>query len=338
MKAPNGYGTVYRLSGRRRRPWTVRITTGYKVNDKGSMTPTVKYIGYYETKAEAFKARDEYHRKEHRTAPTFGEVLADWKKEHFPEITDGTQRIYESAIKAMTPLKASDVACMTFSDLQSYVDSLETYGAQTKARTVLKQVFLYARKKGYVDNNPADGLTVKKQSKPTKHYRFTDDEIAVLWEHVGDFVADFVLVTIYTGLRPGELRELRPEDVNGHVLYIRQGKTKNAVRAVPIHDKIAPILERRKDNLFNVSRAFSVAFDKALREYGILEYVHPQTGVKQAHKPHDGRHTFTSKWKVQGLNESMRRYIQGHAGDGIAEQVYLHFTPEELHAEVNKLK
>lgn len=336
MKAPNGYGAVYRLNGRRRKPWTVRITTGYKVNEKGSRTPIVKYIGYYETKAEAFKARDEYNRIEHKTAPTFGEVLEDWKQKHYPDISEGTQAVYNSAIKAMSPLFSSDVACITFSGLQGYVDSLNTNAVQARARTVLKQVFEYARQQGYIDVNPADGLQVKKAEKPTKHYRFTDDEIEVLWQHKGDFVADFCLVTIYTGLRPGELRELT--EFSGDFIYIRQGKTKNAVRAVPVHEKIKPILESRKENLFRTSRAFSVAFEKGLRDYGILEYIHPQTGLKQAHKPHDGRHTFTSKWKVQGLNESMRRYIQGHAGDGIAEQVYLHFTNDELLAEVNKLK
>ena len=30
MKLPNGYGTVYKLPGKRRKPWIARITNGYE--------------------------------------------------------------------------------------------------------------------------------------------------------------------------------------------------------------------------------------------------------------------------------------------------------------------
>ena len=32
MKLPNGYGSVYKLSGNRRKPWAARVTDGW-VND-----------------------------------------------------------------------------------------------------------------------------------------------------------------------------------------------------------------------------------------------------------------------------------------------------------------
>lgn len=31
MKLPNGYGSVVKLSGKRRKPWMVRKTTGYRI-------------------------------------------------------------------------------------------------------------------------------------------------------------------------------------------------------------------------------------------------------------------------------------------------------------------
>lgn len=45
MKAPNGYGQVNHLKGKRRKPWQVRITVGYKPNERGSLTPIYKNIG-----------------------------------------------------------------------------------------------------------------------------------------------------------------------------------------------------------------------------------------------------------------------------------------------------
>lgn len=52
MRNPNGYGSVFRLKGRRRRPWIARVTTGW--TDEGKqLTQTV---GYFATKQEGMDA------------------------------------------------------------------------------------------------------------------------------------------------------------------------------------------------------------------------------------------------------------------------------------------
>lgn len=45
MKLPNGYGTVYKLQGNRRRPYVVKKTIGGKQ----------KTLGYFESYQEAFE-------------------------------------------------------------------------------------------------------------------------------------------------------------------------------------------------------------------------------------------------------------------------------------------
>ena len=40
MNLPNGFGSVYKLSGKRRRPWVARKTTGWTFNEeKGKSYP-----------------------------------------------------------------------------------------------------------------------------------------------------------------------------------------------------------------------------------------------------------------------------------------------------------
>lgn len=56
MKHPNGYGAVVKLGGNRRKPYAVRITTGY--TDEG--TQKVVYLGYYEIRKQALA---EYNKK-----------------------------------------------------------------------------------------------------------------------------------------------------------------------------------------------------------------------------------------------------------------------------------
>lgn len=52
MKLPNGFGTVYRLQGNRRRPYVVKKTIQHKQ----------KALGYFETFADAMAYLVEYNR------------------------------------------------------------------------------------------------------------------------------------------------------------------------------------------------------------------------------------------------------------------------------------
>ena len=56
MRRANGEGSIFKLSGKRRKPWAVRITVGYE--DTGKQI--YKYVGYYPTKTEAKAAMREY--------------------------------------------------------------------------------------------------------------------------------------------------------------------------------------------------------------------------------------------------------------------------------------
>ena len=58
MKNPNGYGTVVKLSGKRRKPWAVRKTAGF--NEKGY--PVYINIGYAETKEAGMIMLAEYNK------------------------------------------------------------------------------------------------------------------------------------------------------------------------------------------------------------------------------------------------------------------------------------
>ena len=62
MKLPNGYGSVHKLKGKRRKPWRARITDGFVydlVEDK--QVQKYKTLGYYETKQKALQALAAYN-------------------------------------------------------------------------------------------------------------------------------------------------------------------------------------------------------------------------------------------------------------------------------------
>ena len=85
MRNPNGYGSFYKLSGNRRRPWAVRITTGWerdKNNPDSLGKQKYKILGYYKTRPEAVLALAEYNNEPYdldSNKITFEELFEKWK-------------------------------------------------------------------------------------------------------------------------------------------------------------------------------------------------------------------------------------------------------------------
>ena len=54
MKLPNGFGTVYKLSGNRRNPYVAKKTKGWEIDPKtGKSKQLYTVVGYYPTRKEA---------------------------------------------------------------------------------------------------------------------------------------------------------------------------------------------------------------------------------------------------------------------------------------------
>ena len=334
MRAPNGYGTVYKLKGKRRRPWVVRVTVGYTPNKNGGLSPKVEYIGYYATKKEAFQARDEYNKKKDPGyIPVFAELADVLEQEHFPNIAENSQRQYKSARVKCSTIAFKRVSEISYTDLQGILNGV-TPSTQRILKAYLNLIFKDALRKEYIERNPAELLKVDKMEKSTKHYRFTPAEIEKLKALPNSQGKAFVLLTIYTGARPSELLKAERD---GNTLKVKAGKTKAAARVIPIHSEAVPLLEYFPFDYENY-KAMSKDFSAVLSAAGVLEYTNPETGKEAKHKPHDGRHTFATLWHEQRLNEGIRRYIQGHTQQGIGEQVYTHYDIDVIRAELERLK
>ena len=57
-RLPKGFGSVYKLSGNRRRPYAVRVRSGSDKNGK----PTYSILGYFATSEEALTVLTEYNK------------------------------------------------------------------------------------------------------------------------------------------------------------------------------------------------------------------------------------------------------------------------------------
>jgi integrase len=362
LKLPNGFGNISRLSGKRRKPWRVRKTIGWTVDDNSKKAKqTYITIGYYETRQQALMALSEYNCNPYEIDSrkvTFAEIYDKWSGKKFAEISASNVNGYKAAYKLCESLYDMKFADIKLLHLQSVSDkSGKNYPTRKKLKILFNQLFDYAVKNEVItkERHIVEYLDIGKEEKSNKHYRFTEAEIESLWGWAnGNEYVQVILMLIYSGVRPGEFFNVKRTFVylNDKYFIIEKGKNVNAARKVPIHDKTLPFFQHWMDkgneylitnlsgNKFQFDTNHGSYVDSfwtpVLGEIGILQYTNAQ-GEVTTHLPDDTRHTFTTMWKEKKLDEAMRRKIQGHSGKGIGEIVYTHFEFEKLREELNRL-
>ena len=385
MRLPNGFGNVSKLPGKRRKPWRARKTTGWKYFDKTTSlfiddvpkgfdplerTDDGNYryaskqvyitIGYYETRQDAIQALAEYNKNPYDIKPnvTFTEVYSKWSERKFEEVSRSNVNGYKAAYNLCSALYNMRFVDIKLSHLQGMVDSSgKNYPTLKKLKSMLSQVYDYAVMNDIIpkDKHIIEYLDIGTPQKSNKHFRFTDKEINTMWSwSKNNEYIQVMLMLIYTGVRPGELFNTKKSnvDMKERFFYIKKGKNNNAIRKVPIPDKVYPFFEHwmKKDSEYLICQLNGREFrfdtnhgqytdsywKPLLLDMGILNYVNDQ-GESMEHTPDDTRHTFTTMWKEKKLDEAMRRKIQGHSGKGIGEIVYTHFELLKLREEMNKL-
>lgn len=362
MRLPNGFGNVSKLSGARRNPWRARKTVGWEIDEVTKVAKQVYVtIGYYPTRQLALQALSDYNKNPYDLEAnkiTFEEVYNRWSERKFTEISDSNVNGYRASYRICEPLYKLKFADIKLNHLQSIVDKCDkNYPTLRKLKVLLNQLYDYAVINEIVpkDRHVVEYINIGKADKSVKHYRFSDKEVETIWRWAdGNEYVQVILMLIYSGVRPGELFNLKAKHVDLEARYftVEKGKNDNAIRKVPIHDRTYPFFEHwmskgkeylitnrsgKKFNFDTNHASYTESYwEPLLKDMGIYEYKNDHGDVAE-HLPHDTRHTFTSMWAEKRLDEAMRRKIQGHSGKGIAEIVYTHYELERLREELNKL-
>lgn len=338
MKLPNGYGSVYKLSGKRRKPWVARKTVGWKDNAQ----PIYEYLGYYEKREMALQALTSYNMDPYDLANrqlTFSDVYELWVKQKYTDHDKKVKNGYAAAYKA-----CSDLYEMLFTDIrtahmQKVLNEWDIgYPSKKNMRIVFGQLFDFAMQNDIVKKDYAEYVTLEMPDEEgeAKHKPFTKEELDTLWENAADKAAQIVLIYCYSGMRPTEFVKIKTEDVFLEDRYMIGGiKTKNSKnRAIPIAEKIYKFIE----NFYNPDNEFLLTdYDGALT-YDRLNWRYWKPLMQKLdmnHLPHDGRHTCTTLLDNAGVNKTVIKKILGHAGHGMTEKVYTHKTIDQLVEAIN---
>lgn len=352
LKLPNRYGSVTKMSNasRRRKPYMIRITTGYKFNEvTGKSTQTYGIIGYAETREKGLQMLAAY-----REAPfeltkstlTFTDVFNEWSKEKFEHISKSNMNGYIASYKACINIHNKMFREIKTYDLQHVIDVCDkNYPTLRKIKILFNQLYKYAMKNDICTKDYSMYVDIAKHShkNPNKLDRqvFTKDEINTMWGLSKDKYYQIVLMLIYTGVRINELLPLKKENIHIKEQYfdVIESKTNSGIRKVPISKYILPFFKNwmkssQIDELLHTEKQEPLIYRNYYDSYFIP--LMDQIGSKQT--PHACRHTFISLLAEANVNPTYSKMIVGHKGAmSLTEKVYTHIEMKFLVDVVNDI-
>ena len=319
LKRANGTGTVYKLQGRRTRPW---------VAAKGKTI-----IGYYDKKTAAL---DALARLQGRSIDeiynwTFKQVYEAWKDEHFRDIGAKGIESYERAYDVFEPLHGRKFRELRTADYQIVIDkySDKSHSLLSKFKQLATQMSQWGIRQELITTNFASFIKLPENVKKEKEI-FSEEDIQKL-EADGSQAAKLTLMMVYTGMRIGELFRLRTENV--HETYVIGGEKTEAGRnrIIPIRSEgrkyFAEFKGRAKGELLISGYAGQkvIANFRKRDYYPLLE----RLGISKK-TPHATRHTFASWAVANNIKPELLQKMLGHADYSTTANIYEHFDIDQL--------
>ena len=338
LRNPNGFGSVHKLNGNRRKPYRVRITSGWV---DGRQTYTT--IGYATTRREGLQMLADYHNSPYnveRDKITFTNMFEKWCEAKENKLEPKNFATYKMAYNLCSAVHNAKFTDLRRPQLQKMMDDIhKSLPTKRKIKGLLRQLYELAMDMDIVDKDYSNSVEVTSDVAPMERVPFSPEEIEKLWElsKTDDF-ARIVLILIYTGVRINELLNLKTENIHLDEHYAIGGsKTKAGKnRIIAIADKIHPLISELYDEnnevLILSPRGGKMAYDTF--------HAHWTSYMKAnnfKHLIHDTRVTFASLAHAAGVNELNLKRLLGHSNSGNITHHYIKTDVQLLLDEVNKL-
>lgn len=210
----------------------------------------------------------------------------------------------------------------------------------SKIYNLTKQIFSQAYKDGITQKDVTLDLK-KPRGKPREAGRsLTDDEKRVFFKVIrGHRAESLCKVMYYCGLRTGEARELRWEDVDlkREIIHVRGTKSANADRYVPIPKKFMPYLKKHAQkqgfvcihDIQQAQRAWNNVKRQMNIELGAKVYRNeliPPLPIEEPLRLYDLRHTYCTNLEKMGVPINIASRLMGHSDISLTSKIYTHAT------------
>ena len=349
-KKPNSSGSIIKLSGKRTRPYCIRILLGYELNEEtGKAYPKYKCLGYAKTTKAAKRILADYLDNPYNlydVEPTFSDIYQAVYKEHVEPLSDSSKKGYQAAYKACPSLHSRVFRELKTVDLEKAIKvSGKNYPTMKKIRVLFNQMYKYAMKndickKDYSLYVELDKYRDKNPNKLDRR-KFTKEEIEMLWDQKDDKYYQTVLMLIYSGVRISEMLKLKKENVNldEHYFDVIKSKTDSGIRRVPIADKVYPFFKNWYESS-EIDTLLHTEDQLPINDWNYRNtYFKPlMKQLNMTHLPHDTRHTCISMLAEAEVTPTYSKMIVGHKGAmSMTEKTYTHIDMKYLLEAINKI-
>ena len=367
----NGTGCAY--YDQDHRYWVAQVVTGYRELpplDLGSPDNMKQRIPIKKTKA-GFKRREDalvycdQLRAKKNDAPelsmTLAQIYKEWEPKYSQRIDPSTVAGYRAAYNYYRPLHDRQIRTITAEELQACMDACPK-GKRThqNMKVVAGLLWKYAKDKHIVAQVESENLFTGR-GKSVKRDALTDIEVEKIRQAIGwHRYAEYIFCLCYLGFRPGEMLELRKDQVIEHKgrLFLVEGKKTEAGkdRTVPVHQKIEDIIRSRPyipgtDLVFpqysfaKASRkapvppftGFKQMTDNYFRE-NVFKPLTARLGIAEGKVPYAARHTFSNKLKSAAGDDRDKAALIGHSDYTFTQTKYQTTNEDELLAVVDSIK
>ena len=307
--------------------------------------------------------------KEEKNKSVFGAQMSlnTWWDEYiekYKNVKESSKIIYKNNYDANIRnafLGEKNISKITVTDIQNFINSLETYNRKKVSLRLLKELFDKAHKCGYLKKNVVElaEIKLKKPVDPNKKLNddakkvYTAEELKNIFKLLKTknrmkyyFICKLAL---YTGCRVGEILALTWDDVkyDEGVIYITKQinqvtknisdpKSPSSIRRVIIIEPLKKLLDELKDYYNPVNNQEYLVPDAPKANISsIISQLFNRLKING--NIHMFRHTFTSLLKANNIDDKCVQSLLGHESLSTTQDIYQHLTEDNAKKEFEKI-
>ena len=328
----NGEGSVYK----RGKTWEAAVVLGYKLLN-GKAVPIRNTKGGFKTKKAATEYLPQLRNEKPRTVPTINDLWHRFSNSKpFARLSDSRKQKYHIVWKKIEKEALVPIDQLTVAELQQIVDDhAKNYYPARDVRDLLSKLYQLAMPDQYVTINLAEYIELPDKNEKERE-PFSKEDIAKLWTDyaAGNTFTGYILLMLYTGCMPGELLNMRKDQIDWESKQIIGAGMKTAVRKqtpIVLADFIIPVLEDLCSQTPG-DKVISINKDKFYEKYyETLE----RTGCKRL-TPYSCRHTTASVLAMENIPISVVQRVMRHSNI-VTTQRYIHIDTDPMLEAVNQM-
>lgn len=244
-KQENGYGSITKLSGKRRKPFLVRTAATYELSKDGKLLEKRNIIGTFATKKEAAIALAKYNENPYDLQDkklTFRDMFERFYERKFTKgnktFSNSTVYCVNGAFRLCESLHNRVFADIKAEELQSILDRTDiSYAYLEHVKNLYNQMYKYALQYDIVQKDYSKFVQIAKKDDDRRGVPFTKEELELLWKHKDLPYVNTVLIFIYSGWRVSELLNMTLDNVD-----LKQRTFQGGIKTEAGKNGIVPIL------------------------------------------------------------------------------------------------